>query len=203
MLLLLITTLLAITLLSSPTLTGGIMWDAANTLGFIAFAGMLYLFVDVGRGERNRFHQIVSYGAAAALAAHVVWLLAADMTVWHYLSPDAPPYMLTGLIALLLLLTIMVLALPRWRRLWQQRFRSFQRWHYWLSLSAITMGAYHIWGSSFYIAGFIESAAFFALCSAIVLLHRIGRQYPRGNTATLWAVPAIGAAFVLLKWGVA
>ena len=203
LLLLLVTALLAITMLSAPMLSGGVMWDAANTLGFIAFAGMLYLFVDVGRGERNRFHQIVSYGAAAALAAHVGWLLAADRTIWHYLSPDAPPYMLTGLIALLLLSTIIVLALPRWRRIWQQRFRNFQRWHYWLSVCAIMMGGYHIWGSSFYISGFIETAAFLALSGTVVLVHRLGRHYPRSTTATLWAVPAIGVVFVLLKWSMA
>ena len=87
--------------------------------------------------------------------------------------------MLTGLIALLLLSTIIVLALPRWRRIWQQRFRNFQRWHYWLSVCAIMMGGYHIWGSSFYISGFIETAAFLALSGTVVLVHRLGRHFRR------------------------
>ena len=52
-------------------------------------------------------------------------------------------------------------------------------------------------------AGFIETAAFILMCGTIVLLHRFGRQYPQGNPALLWAIPAIGAAFVMLKWGVA
>ena len=117
-------------LLHEPGASAGWAWDTANAAGFLAFAGMLYLFIDVGAGRRNRIHQWISYGVAAALLVHVLWFVTTDPTIWHYLSWDAPWYMHTGLTALLFVIAIVVLALPVWRRWWGQNRQVFRSWHY-------------------------------------------------------------------------
>ena len=68
-----------LTLLDAPLQSGGWLWDSANALGFLAFGGFLYLFIDVGSGARQRIHKIISYAVAGALAGHVALGLSSDV----------------------------------------------------------------------------------------------------------------------------
>lgn len=198
------TLVFGLTFLAEPRSSGGWVWDVGNAAGFLTFAGMLYLFLDIGLGRRNRVHQIISYGVAIALVGHVVWLLASDPTLWHYLAWDAAAYMWSGLAALVLVCATIILAMPNWRRLWGQSRTQFQTWHYWLSLGGIAGAFYHIVGSAFYLRGVVELVLYSLLCAAIFIIHRRPtRPNPQASLLLLSGVPAIAVIFVLFKLAVA
>ena len=191
--------LLAITLLRDPGLSGGYAWDALNTLGWVAFGCMLYLFFETGGGPRTRIHQIISYVLLGGVLAHVGLHIVLDATLWHYLRWDAPLYMLSGTGALLVVIAIMVLALPAWRRRWGQSRTEFQQWHYWLSLTGIGLTAYHVLGTEFSIDGPVESAALLGVCLGTIAMHRARRTQVRTAAIELAVLPLVAMAFVLLK----
>ncbi len=187
-------------LLHEPRASAGWAWDTANAFGFLAFAGMLYLFIDVGAGRRNRIHQWISYGVAGTLLVHVLWFIVTDPTVWHYLAWDAPWYMHTGLAALLLVIAIVALALPVWRRWWGQNRNAFRNWHYALSALGVGLAASHIIGSGFYVSSNLEIGLYTAMCLVVALASRLGYgTMPQTTPARLTAVAAIAGLFVGLK----
>ncbi len=186
--------------LDAPLASGGWQWDAANALGFMGFAGMLYLFVDVGAGRRNRIHQWVSYTVCAALVGHVAWFLVADPTIWHYLAWDAPWYMLSGLAALFAVIAVVLLALPTWRRWFGQSRSSFRNWHYTLSLLGVVGAALHILGSGFYVSGLLEVILYAALCTAVALIGRFEHtRRPTTPTSQLAGALLVMILFVGIK----
>ena len=189
----------AITFVQGPLQAAGWLWDSGNAFGILGFAGMLYLFLDVGASRRQRIHQLISYGVMASLLIHVAWLWIPDQTIWYYMTLDGPVYMMAGSIALLLLIAVTILALPATRRVWHLHHRQFKRWHYGCSIIAISAGFWHIAGSGFYFSQF-ESWLLLAVTLAVV-----GTRYfnlasrPEPHRLTLVAVPAMALAFVLLK----
>lgn len=189
-----------LSLLHKPLASAGWQWDSANALGFLAFAGMLYLFIDVGAGRRNRVHQWLSYATAASLLGHVAWFVSTDPTVWHYLAWDAPWYMLTGLAAFFCIAGVMILALPPWRRWWGQNRSAFRNWHYALSLAGIAAAASHILGAGFYISSGVEIVLYLALCVTVALISRSPRSPdPSTPPLQLLGVMVIAGLFVSIK----
>ena len=189
---------LGLNLLQAPLRSSGWLWDTGNAFGFVCFAGLLYLFLDVGKGSRQKFHQHVSYLTIMALLAHVLWLWISDATLWFYMTWDGPHYMLAGWLALVLMLAVAILALPNQRRFWHGSYQQFQKWHYRLSLCVITATYWHIIGSGFYISRL--EAVLYGVCIALVLILRPQRWLcaPRMGITTL-LVPLAMAAFVSLK----
>ncbi len=189
----------AAALVQAPLASGELWWDIGNAFGFLAFAGLLYLFLDTGFGGRQRAHKLISYGTVALIGAHVLWLWVPDVTLWQYAAPDAPPYMLAGFAALVLVIAMILLALPALRRFWHTGHQNFKRWHYWLSLSAIGAAFWHIAGSGFYVSR-LEAWLLLAMIVTVAGLHHRSMVPPPGSTLRqLWGLPLIAALFVSLK----
>jgi len=150
------------------------MWDIGNGLGLLSFAGLFYLFIEVGQGARQRVHQLISYGVAGCALLHVLWLWIPDATLWHYMLWDAPYYMLAGWLSLLALAGTILIALPGARRFWYAGFVSFRRWHYWLSLSVVVTAWWHMTGSGFYISA-TEAALYALLFAALWQRQRLSK----------------------------
>lgn len=187
-----------LTLIDAPLQSGGWLWDTSNAMGFLAFGGLLYLFLDVGSGRRQRVHQLVSYMVVASLVNHILLMLVPDPTLWRYVGLDAPVYMHMGLIAFGLCLAMIVLALPQRRRFWHLSYPQFQRWHYWLSVSVIIASGWHILGSGFYLST-LEAWLLAALVAATFAAHRMS-SLPRPQAWRSLTIPPLAAlAFVCLK----
>ncbi len=189
---------LGLNLLEAPLRSGGWRWDTGNALGFVCLACLLYLFVDVGRGNRQKFHQQLSYLTLMVLLAHVLWLWASDPTLWFYMAWDGPHYMLAGWLALALMLATVILALPDQRRFWHPRYSSFQHWHYGLSMCVIAGAYWHSVGSGFYISRL--EAVLYGAGVALALMVRPQRGIAAARIGVTAAfIPLAMAAFVLLK----
>ena len=189
---------LGITLLHAPRLSGEWLWDLANTLGFLTFAGLLYLFLDVGRGRRQRLHQLFSYGVAVALVGHILLLWADDETLWYYMVWDGPHYMLGGWIAAVFMISMIILALPAGRRFWHLSYQQFQRWHYWLSLGVLLTAWWHMAGSGFYLST-AESGLYALLILATVVAHGRRLAVPSADVKDVILVPLGIVLFVAFK----
>lgn len=171
----------------------------ANALGFLAFAGMLYLYIDVGASRRYRIHQWISYSILGFALVHIVLLWVPDTTIWHYLAWDAPHYMWAGVAAMLLLTAMILLALPQLRRWWHLNHSDFQGWHYWLSLACIVATLWHLAGSGFYLSE-VEAVILGISITALVAAHRLSRlPAPRDSAKSLLGLPLLAILFVVLK----
>ncbi len=195
---LLVFIVLGISLIDAPLQSGGWRWDTGNVFGFVAFAGLLYLFIDVGRGARQKLHQHLSYGVFGVLLAHILWLWLSDKTLWFYMSWQGPHYMLAGWVAIVLLTAMVILALPATRRLWHINYTQFQRWHYWLSLAVIATSFWHMVGSGFYLSE-LEAVLYGLLILGVAVAHQ--RQWLSGTKLGVGSVliPLSAFAFVVLK----
>lgn len=189
----------AVTLIQHPTQSGEWLWDLANGLGYLAFAGMLYLFIEVGASRRFRIHQWISYGILALVIAHILILWVPDTTIWHYLAWNAPLYMWAGVAGALLVIAMIVLALPQLRRWWHLNHNQFQGWHYWLSLTCIVATFWHLAGSGFYLSKLEAWLLGFGVAGLIVA-HRLKRlPVPGGAAISLLGLPVFAALFLVLK----
>lgn len=197
---LIVFTTLALTFLQQARVSGGAVWDAANAAGLLAFAGMLYLFLEMGAGKRSRVHRHCAYAVALLCVMHIVIMLTANATTWAYLTWDAPPYMWTGLGGALLLLLMVPVALPRWRRRWHANYKQFARWHYGWSLLVVGLSAHHILGSGYYYRWPWEGMLLLALIAAVLVSHRAG-FVPQASIQpkALWLVTVLPMLFVALK----
>jgi len=178
--------------------SGGWLWDTGNALGFVGFAGLLYLFVDVGKGRRQKFHQHLSYCVLTVVLAHVLWLWISDPTLWFYMPWHAPHYMLAGWLALTLIVATIWLALPGQRRFWHATHRLFQRWHYGLSIGVIAAAYWHSVGSGFYISP-LEAVCYGVLIALVLSVRPHGWPTIKGINAAALLIPAATAAFVVVK----
>lgn len=191
---------LASTLLIHPQLGATPPWDIAQGFGYLAFALLLYSFLDTGLGPRQRLHRHFGYLLSALLVIHCGWLLLSDPQVLYYLSWDAPAYMLAGLAAILLLALLVLTALPIGKGRVHQSQAEFRYWHQLLGITIVLLSLWHILGSGFYITGY--EATVLAIVTALVLLLQLFRV--RVTTAadyrTLVPVLALCAGFLALKW---
>jgi len=188
----------ATSLIRAPLRSGGWIWDAGNALGFLGLTGLLYLFLDVGAGPRAHTHKLIGCGVIGVLTAHVLVLWLPDQTLWHYVSTKAPGYMLAGLAAFVVTWTIIILALPRNRRLWHLSHRQFRRWHHCLSIVVIVTALWHVLGSGFYVDT-LEAAAYCILTMTVLAAHRWRSPQPPRAQRGLLFLPGIALAFVCIK----
>ncbi len=126
---------------------GGWLWDFGNGLGFVALAFILVLSLEPGR---SRLHRPLAWLAVSAAVVHGGYLLVLDATLLEYLKPTMPPYMVAGLLALVLL-ALSTLASGKVRRRIFPGQRAFRRLHWTLSAIVIAGAGYHVAGSAFYI----------------------------------------------------
>ncbi len=144
-------------------------------------------------------HRYISYAAAGLIVAHVAILWLADTTVWTYVSLDAPWYMLAGLAAVGLIATMIIIALPTRRRWWHPSHRTFQQWHYYISLAAIGATLWHIVGSGFYFST-LEAWLISILVVGLTIAHRFNAiAQPDMTAMRLAGLALFPVAFVLVK----
>ena len=133
--------------------SGGPQWDLLNGAGFAACAlyiHLSWLSASPARQPMLDAHADLALWICGFAVLHSGGLLVAEPTLLEYLEADAPPYMLAGVMALVMLLAITWASFPRARqRVWQSwpAFRSWHKWTWLLLLGAIT---WHVLGSGFY-----------------------------------------------------
>lgn len=188
-----------ISLLDGPFLSGSLHWDIANAFGLLAFALLLYLFVDVGLTNRSRLHQHLSYAMALLTCAHILWIWVPDPIIWTYLALDAPWYMQAGMASVGLILVSLLLALPATRRHWHGSYRKFRSLHLWLATASLIAATGHILGSGLYFSK-VESVLFVLATALVAVLGKLNRL-PRPRLTYLQALGLMlfPAGFVLLK----
>ncbi|HET6471599.1 MAG TPA: ferric reductase-like transmembrane domain-containing protein [Pseudomonadales bacterium] len=219
---------IAVGLLVTTALGGGWAgagwgWDAANALGFAAAALIVFLHVETG-AARNRpvalaaFHSKL-HANVAALAlgfavVHVAGLTADDRMTLEYWALSAPPYMLAGFVALLVMIAVVASAYPRPRRAVFDSPQRFRRLHGIASLALTALVAWHIAGSALYLDTRVKQTLFAAALVGVPawlswrpaferpLLDAPRRDATEARRETVWigaALVAIAALFTLLR----
>lgn len=170
---------LALLWLYQPAIAVGLLWDWANSLGYLASAGLLLLFIYAGRAKASppfngRFfyniHRDLGVLVVVLSALHIGVLLYHEPLLLEHLKITAPWSMLAGLLALLLLLILGLLS-GHWARLklWPA-YRLFQNVHLWLSALALACLAWHIAGAHFYINHWFKQLALVLLLIVVLLV---------------------------------
>jgi DMSO/TMAO reductase YedYZ heme-binding membrane subunit len=173
--------LFAITLFPDALPAAGNIWDWLGGIGLVAMGFLLSLCWEAespARQPRLNVHRNLAMAALTLSTLHGVGYLVTDPISIEYLKPTAPLHMLIGIIGfmLLLLLTLTSLAGPR-RRLYAG-FRSFRRWHIWMSIAVVATAFWHVLGTGYLINGVPRTGLFtlFALAAPAIayLLRRQG-----------------------------
>ena len=160
LLLALATGLTAISALGGAWVGAGWLWDGANAAGFVAAVILIFLHIETGAGRTKplphapfhaRLHTNIALLALAFVGIHAGVLLADDVTTLEYWKVSAPPYMLAGIGALVLMsaITGSAYARPR-RRLFPTHLR-FRRIHGVASLVLAALVTWHVVGSALYL----------------------------------------------------
>ena len=170
-------------LLSSSVLGGawvgaGWVWDAANAVGFAAAALMIFLHVETGAARNRpapvaafhaRLHSSIALLALMLVGAHVLALLADDAVTIEYWKLSAPPYMLAGIGALLLLAAIVASGYPKPRRWLFANPAQFRRTHGIASILLTALVAWHIAASALYLDTRFKQALFVVILVGVPL----------------------------------
>jgi hypothetical protein len=129
-------------------------------MGYLVLAIGLLLFVYRGRAHTfppfsGRFfanlHRDLGYVALLLLAGHVGVLLVAEPLLLEHLKPTAPLHMMSGLLALILMLVLVFTSIPTARRrLWSDYYR-FRHLHGLVAVAIILLVFFHVLVSGFYI----------------------------------------------------
>jgi predicted ferric reductase len=152
-----------------------LVWDWAIYLGYLALAIGLLLFVYQGRARSfpsysGRFfanlHRDLGYLALLLLAAHVGVLLVAEPLLLEHLKPTAPLHMMSGLLALILMLVLVLSSIPTVRRRVWPNYHLFRHIHGLLAVAIVLLVFYHVLVSGFY----LNSAWKIALMAAVGLV---------------------------------
>ena len=187
------TGLLAISVLGGAWVGAGWIWDAANALGFAAAASMIFLHIETGAARKRparvaafhaRLHSSIALLTLIMVVAHVLALLADDAVTIEYWKPSAPPYMLAGIGALLLLAAIVASSYPRPRRWLFANPAQFRRTHGFASILLTSLVAWHIAGSALYLDTRFKQALFVMILVGIPLwlIRRPDLQRPSVET---------------------
>ena len=159
----------AISALGGAWVGAGWIWDAANALGFVAAALMIFLHIETGAARDRpapqaafhaRLHANVAALALALVALHVLVLLADDPVTFEYWKLSAPPYMLAGIAALLLMSAIVATSYTKPRRVVFATPARFRRIHGIAALVLTALVAWHVAGSALYLDTPFKQTAF-------------------------------------------
>ena len=137
----------------TPNLMHGdaLFWEAANAIGFVAFAGLLILLANGYRkAGYSHFHRWVGITVFAAMLLHSLWFLIADEAVLQYVLPAAPVHMVLGISALLISTLLTASSFQRPRKVAYTNAKTFRYWHNWQSIFIVVLSALHISLSGFY-----------------------------------------------------
>jgi hypothetical protein len=170
--------LLAIGVLGGAWVGAGWIWDAANAVGFGAAALLIFLHIETGAARNRpapqaafhaRLHTNVAVLALSLVGIHVVALLADDWVTIEYWKLSAPPYMLAGIVALLVMAAIVASGYPKPRRWLFASPAQFRRVHGFASMLLMALAAWHIAGSALYLDTRLKQATFVVLLVGVPL----------------------------------
>jgi len=162
-LLAIVSAVLLTTFLATPTMGAGWFWDAGNGLGFMAFAGFLYLGVTSYRRIDVRAHRLLGYSVLFVAVAHALWFLLGDAAAIEFIKPGAPDYMWLGVIGLILLFVMVIISLVPDRLRVHKDYPVFLYWHRVLAIATVACCAYHILVSHFYLTTWYQAVLFLAV----------------------------------------
>jgi len=154
------------TFLSAPTMGAGWFWDAGNGLGFVAFAGLLYLGITSFRRIDVRAHRLLGYAVLFVAVSHALWFLLGDAAAIEYIKPGAPAYMWLGIVGLLLLFVLVIISLVPDRLKVHKDYPVFLYWHRVLAIATVASCVYHIVFSDFYLASWYQAVLFILVATA-------------------------------------
>ena len=163
------TGLFGIGVLGGAWVGAGWIWDTANAVGFTAVALLIFLHIETGAARSRpapvaafhaRLHSNVALLALTLIAVHALALLADDAVTIEYWKLSAPPYMLAGIGALLLMAAIAASGYPRPRRWLFASPARFRRSHGAASIVLTALVAWHIVGSALYLDTRFKQALF-------------------------------------------
>src|SRR3954462_6666468 len=152
--------LLGICALGGHWAGAGWIWDGANALGFAGVALLVFLHVETGAARNApapqaafhaRLHSNVAVLALILVVLHAGLLLADDTLTLEYWKLSAPPYMLAGIVAALLMGAIAATAYPRPRRAAFAGPTQFRRIHASASIAVAGLVAWHVAGAALYL----------------------------------------------------
>jgi len=181
--------LLGIGILGGAWVGAGWMWDAANAVGFAAAALLIFLHIETGAARKRpapvaafhaRLHSNVALLALVLVVVHGVALLADDAVTIEYWKLSAPPYMLAGIVALLLMAAIVASGYPKPRRWLFATPTAFRRTHGIASIALTGLVAWHVAGSALYLDTQFKQVVFVALMvgTPLWLIRRPDLQRP-------------------------
>jgi len=155
-----------------------LLWDWANTMGYLVIATALFLFIYKGRARSfpaysgrffSNLHRDLGYITALLLTGHVGLLLFSEPLLIEHMSPAAPLHMLSGWIALILMLLLLVTSIPVLRRRIWQDYHFFQHVHALLAVAVIGLAVYHVVFSGFYLNENWKTALYSVISTGIVV----------------------------------
>ena len=136
------------------------LWDWANAMGYLAVVISLLLFVYRGRARTfppysgrffANFHRDLGYIVVLLLAGHVGVLLVEEPLLLEYLKPTAPLHMLSGLLALVLMLFLVCTSIPMVRRRLWPDYHLFRHVHGLVAVAIVLLVFFHVLASGFYL----------------------------------------------------
>ncbi len=137
-----------------------IVWDGLMMLGMIAASSMALLPILTARYAVNRrlnpsaatiashLHKHLTYVVLIFVAVHTGGLLLYEPGLVDYLKLSGPPFMLSGIVATLVLIVTTILSLRRNRL--GLKYRHWREMHGLLSILVIVLTLLHIVGSGYY-----------------------------------------------------
>jgi len=158
-------------------------------VGFAAAALLIFLHIETGAARNRpapvaafhaRLHSNVALLALVLVVVHVLALLADDAVTIEYWKLSAPPYMLAGIVALLLMAAIIASAYPKPRRWLFATPSAFRRTHGIASIALTGLAAWHIAGSALYFDTPLKQVVFVAVMvgAPLWLIRRPDLQRP-------------------------
>jgi DMSO/TMAO reductase YedYZ heme-binding membrane subunit len=150
---------LIVFLIFTPSPSVHILWDWANAIGYIGSGFILMLFIYTGPRRRyqqyaskfyNALHQHLGIIAFVLILLHIGILLLHDPVLIEHLKLTAPYYMLSGLLASVLLAILTISSLQSIRRkIWSKR-TSFRSLHAIGGIGVLLLAGIHIINSQYY-----------------------------------------------------
>ena len=137
-----------------------LFWDWANYMGYLALAIGLLLFVYQGRARSfpsysGRFfanlHRDLGYLALLLLAGHVGVLVVKEPLLLEHLKLTAPLHMMSGLLALILMLLLVISSIPTVRRHLWPNYHLFRHVHGLVAVTITLLAFYHVLVAGFYL----------------------------------------------------
>jgi DMSO/TMAO reductase YedYZ heme-binding membrane subunit len=140
------------------------------------------------------------------VSAHVVILLVSEPLLLEHLKPTAPPYMLAGLGASVLLFVLVISSITRWRRRLWPDYRRFKWQHAWLAVICLLLACWHVVASDFYlnstvklVVGILVVIGIFARYLWVrFMTHGRGRGSHRIRNTAAYSHPISYGALILL-----